>query len=175
MNEDEKNIQEEIESVFNDAWKEAPTIGGLSDLGEHIARSILEISDKTETADQNIFLGEIIFLEQDTEDGTRGKGTLGIHLMTASKCPVNDLLKNYTPNIKDEEFIAVMSDNGEAQLTFIAFGNGTNITTLLDRNDDEIGITGLEQTRQMLKNSNESLISNKLSEILDRVIEIASK
>ena len=52
---------------------------------------------------------------------------------------------------------------------------GTNITTLLDRNDDEIGITGLEQTRQMLKNSNESLISNKLSEILDRVIEIASK
>lgn len=174
MNENNDELEKEIEQLFCDAWENSPTISGLEDLGEHIAKSILSLSDKELTADQNVFLGEVQFIDEKSNDPRKGKGSLGLHLITASSCPVNELLKNYKPKIADESFIAVMTDNGQGQLTFISFGNGTTITTLLERGDDEVAVTDEQHTREMLAKYPD-LNTDKLAELLDRVIEIAKQ
>jgi hypothetical protein len=169
-NDDE--LKNSINNIFDDAWKTAPRIGGLNDLGEHIARAIKEISAENIGNYQNLIVGKISIFDENDDQET-GKGALELQIITASISPIHDMLENYKPKLGIDEFVAVMTDNNEGQLTLIAFANGCRLTTLTTNNDDEIGVSDYDHTKKMFANAGAS--TNRLMRIYDRLIEIASQ
>ena len=169
-NDDE--LKNSIDNIFNDAWKTAPRIGGLNDLGEHIARAIKEVSAEHIGNYQNLIVGRISIFDENDDQET-GKGALELQIITASISPIHDMLENYKPKLEIDEFIAVMTDNNEGQLTLIAFANGCNLTTLTTNGDDEIGVSDYDHTKKMFNEAGAKTC--RLMRIYDRLIEIASQ
>jgi len=168
---DDNEMKKHIDSIFDDAWKSAPRIGGLNDLGEHIARAIKEVSAEHIGNYQNLIVGRITLFDENDDQET-GKGALELQIVTASISPIHEMLEHYKPKLKIDEFIAVMT-NGEGQLTLIAFANGCNLTTLTTNDDDEIGVSDYEHTKKMFANAGAETC--RLMRIYDRLIEIATQ
>lgn len=171
MNNDDQ-LKKDIDSVFNDAWKGAPKISGLNDLGEHIARAIKQISAENRGNYQNLIVGRITLFDENDDQET-GKGALELQIITASITPIHEMIENYTPRLKIDEFVAVMTDNDEGQLTLIAFANGCNLTTLTTNDDDEIGVSDYDHTKKMFIKAGDQ--TSRLMRIYDRLIEIAKQ
>jgi len=169
----EEHIEKEIESIFDDAWKEAPTIAGLNDLGEHIAKAIKDVSDHTKSNYQNLIKGKISIFEDADNDQERGKGALELQIITSSSSPIHEMLEDYSPTLEEDQFLAVMTQNSEGQLTLIAFANGVNLTTLTSEDDEEIGVSDYDHTIKMFKDAGAE--SAPLVRIFDRLIEIAQR
>ena len=169
-NDDE--LKNSINNIFDDAWKTAPRIGGLNDLGEHIARAIKEISAENRGNYQNLIVGRITLFDENDDQET-GKGALELQIITASITPIHEMIENYAPRLKIDEFVAVMTDNNEGQLTLIAFANGCNLTTLTTNDDDEIGVSDYDHTKKMFIEAGDQ--TSRLMRIYDRLIEIAKQ
>ena len=169
---DDDQLKKDIESVFDDAWKEAPKVGNLNDLGEHIARAIKQASANNIGNYQTLIVGKITLFDENDEVET-GKGALELQIITASITPIHNMIENYSPNLKIDEFVAVMTDNNEGQLTLIAFANGCNLTTLTTNDDDEIGISDYDHTKKMFTEAGDQM--SVLMRIYDRLIEIAKQ
>jgi len=170
MNNDEQ-LKKDIDNIFNEAWNEAPRIGGLNDLGEHIARAIKQVSADNRSNYQNLIAGKITLFDE-TDDQESSKGALELQIITASSSPIHEMLEHYKPKLKENEFIAVMTDNNNGQLTLIAFANGCNLTTLTTDDDDEIGVSDYEHTAKMFREAGDT---ETLLRIFDRLIEIAKQ
>lgn len=164
-------LRKDIENVFTEAWQKAPKIGGLNDLGEHIARAIKDITHKNRGNYQNLIRGAITIFDE-TDEQEANKGALELEIMTASSSPINKMLEHYKPKLRANEFIAVMTDNDHGQLTLIAFANGCKLTTLTTDDDDIIGVSDYEHTEKMFRESGDT---ETLLRIFDRLIEIATK
>ena len=170
--ENDDELQNSIDNIFNDAWKTAPRISGLNDLGEHIARAIKEVSAEHIGNYQNLIVGRITLFDENDDQET-GKGALELQIITASITPIHEMIENYAPRLKIDEFVAVMTDNKEGQLTLIAFANGCRLTTLTNNGDDEIGVSDYDHTKKMFDKAGAETC--KLMRIYDRLIEIASQ
>jgi len=170
MNNDDQ-LKKDINNIFEEAWQEAPRIGGLNDLGEHIARAIKQVSAENRSNYQNLIAGKITIFDETDEQETN-KGALELQIMIASSSPIHEMLENYKPKLKENEFIAVMTDNDHGQLTLIAFANGCNLTTLTTDDDEIIGVSDYEHTKKMFTEAGDT---ETLLRIFDRLIEIAQQ